>query len=201
MIFAFGIWLYSLLFLQMAMNANYHLNHQNLQPAQTVLVLGNRAYWKQKINPCLTGRVDHALELVKHQLAQEIVMSGGLDKEDHAIESAVMEYWARKQGFAGSVYQESKSQSTLENLIYSQKLLASIPSKSVIIVSEPYHLWRTKWLVSQIGFDQQFIVQYSAAESQCWQQWGYFFKGALREPFARIHNEWRFITSRLKIIS
>jgi uncharacterized SAM-binding protein YcdF (DUF218 family) len=190
---ALGVWLYCLLFLQMAMSTHYFLKPTTLKPADAILVLGNRAYFNKKPNPCLTGRVDQAIVLARQGLANTIVMSGGKDHEDNAIESAVMQDWAMQQGFTGSIIQESASQSTLENLKYSKVILQSIPAQSVIIVSEPYHLWRTQWLVHKSGFDQHFIVQYSAANSQCWQKWGFMFKGVFREPLARVNNEWRFI--------
>ena len=190
---ALGIWLYCLLYLQMTMSTHYFLKSTSLKPADAILVLGNRAYFNKKPNPCLTGRVDQGVILAHRGLANTIVMSGGKDHEDNTIESAVMFGWARQQGFTGSIIQESNSQSTLENLNYSRTILQSIPVQSVIIVSEPYHLWRTQWLVQKSGFDQHFNVQYSAANSQCWQKWGFMFKGVFREPLARINNEWRFI--------
>lgn len=192
---ALGIWLYCLLFLQMTMSTHYFLKQTNLKPADVIIVLGNRAYWNQKVNPCLSGRVDQGIFLAQQGLASTVLMSGGKDKEDNAIESAVMHDWARQQGFTGSIIQESTSQSTLENLNNSKTILHSLHAQSVIIVSEPYHLWRTQWLVHKSGFDQHFKVQYSPAKSQCWQKWGVLFKGALREPLARVNNEWRFLFS------
>ncbi|MNT59575.1 hypothetical protein D3C72_1970970 [compost metagenome] len=60
--------------------------------------------------------------------------------------------------------------------------------RSVIIVSEPYHLWRIERLVRASGFDQAFDVQYAAAPTSCWRRWGMLFKGALREPAAIVNN-------------
>lgn len=193
--FVFGVWLYCLLFLQMVMSTHYFLRQTALKPGNAILVLGNRAYWNKKVNPCLSGRVDQGIFLAQQGLADTVLMSGGKDQEDNAIESVVMHDWAIQQGFKGSIIQESASQSTLENLNNSKTILQSFRVQSVIIVSEPYHLWRTQWLVHKSGFNQQFNVQYSPANSQCWQKWGFMFKGALREPLARVNNEWRFLFS------
>ncbi len=192
---AFAVWIFSLLYLQMAMTTQYFLNQKKLKSADVILVLGNRAYWNQQVNPCLSGRVDQAIDLSKQGLAPTLIMSGGLDKEDQVIEAQVMHDWAKSNGFNGPIIQESLSQSTLENLIYSEKILQSQSVKSVIIVTEPYHLWRTQWLVEALDFHRRFKVQYSPAQSECWQKWGYFFKGALREPVAKIHNQGRFYFS------
>ena len=192
---AFTVWFYSLLYLQMAMTTQHFLNQKNLKSADAILVLGNRAYWNQQVNPCLSGRVDQAIDLSMQGLAPTLIMSGGLDKEDPIIEAQVMQDWARSKGFNGPIIQESRSQSTLENLIYSEKILQSQLIKSVIIVSEPYHLWRTQWLVETLDFHHRFKVQYSPAQSDCWKKWGYFFKGVFREPVARLHNQGRFYFS------
>jgi hypothetical protein len=60
--------------------------------------------------------------------------------------------------------------------------------RRVVIVSEPYHLWRIERLVKMSGFDQSFDVQYAAAPTSCWRALGPFSKGALREPAAIINN-------------
>ena len=84
--------------------------------------------------------------------------------------------------------QEAGSQSTRENLALSRAVLQAAGIHSVVIVTEPYHLWRAQRLARASGFDRQFDVQFAAAPSTCWQTWGMAFKGALREPFAIVNN-------------
>ena len=167
----------------------YHLlAHPPSQKADVALILGNRAYLHDAPNPCLTGRVDEGILLFSQGLVTQLAMSGGRDHEDNRIEAQVMEAYARSKGFKGNILLESRSSSTLENLKFSQVMLQAAGVKSVIIVSEPYHMWRIKQLVDagQLGLD--FNVSYAAAPSQCWLTWGMAFKGALREPLAIIHN-------------
>jgi hypothetical protein len=73
----------------------------------------------------------------------------------------------------------------------SRSILQAAGVKSVIIVTEPYHLWRAERLARAGGFDQFFDVQYAAASTSCWQRWGMVFKGALREPLAIVNNAGR----------
>ncbi len=71
----------------------------------------------------------------------------------------------------------------------SQPLLQAAGVRRVIVVSEPYHLWRTERLARATGFSRAFdSVQYAAAPTRCWEQWGMGFRGALREPLAIINN-------------
>lgn len=164
------------------------LAHPPARAADAALVLGNRAYWKGQPNPCLTGRVDTAVTLAKAGLVRQLALSGGVDKEDGRIEAEVMARHAALSGYAGPVLMEPVAASTRENLTMSRAVLQAAGVKSVIIVSEPYHLWRAERLARAAGFDRFFDVQYAAAPTTCWRRWGMFFKGALREPLAIVNN-------------
>jgi uncharacterized SAM-binding protein YcdF (DUF218 family) len=169
-----------------------HAERRLAQPpkdaADAALVLGNRAYLHGAPNPCLTGRVDTAVALAKAGQVPRIVMSGGVDTEDGRIEAEVMEAHARATGYAGPVLREPVSSSTRQNLAMSTLVLQAAGVKRVIVVSEPYHLWRIEKLAQASGFDTAFDVQYAAAPTSCWTRWGMLFKGALREPAAIINN-------------
>jgi len=156
--------------------------------ADVALVLGNRAYLDGKPNPCLTGRVDQGIVLARAGRAQTLVFSGGVDVEDGRIEAEVMRDHATAEGYTGPMVLESVSSSTRANLSLSRTVLEANGVRSVIIVSEPYHLWRIERLVRASGFDQAFDVQYAAAPTSCWRRWGMLFKGALREPAAIVNN-------------
>ena len=158
------------------------------QPADAALILGNRAYLRGKPNPCLTGRVDAGIALASAGRVKQLVLSGGVDKEDGRIEAEVMESHARAQGYGGPLLLEPASTSTRLNLSMSTPVLKAAGVRSVIVVSEPYHLWRVERLVRASGFDKDFDVQYAAASTSCWRRFGMVFKGALREPLAVVNN-------------
>ena len=149
-----------------------------------VLVLGNRAMLNGKPNPCLTGRVDKGLEVLWTLKGSDLLVSGGMDLEDRQFESQVMADHAVSAGFKGRVVQERQSTSTYENLQFSAPLLKTTGAKAVVIVTEPYHLWRTRRMVQSQGLDKQFEVHYAAAQTSCWQSWGMLYWGSLREPLA-----------------
>ncbi len=167
----------------------YHLARQPaLQKADAALILGYRTYLDGTANPCPTGRVDTGLLLAQQGLVSTLIMSGGRDEEGNSIEAEVMATYAKRQGYKGRILLESRSGSTKENLEFSAPILRTANIKSVIIVSEPYHLWRVEKLVAagHLGYD--FSIGYAVAPSQCWQNWGVLSKGALREPLAIMHN-------------
>ena len=185
---AAGVAVYGAIWLTVWRTAAERLAHPPQQPADAVLVLGNRAYLHGKPNPCLTGRVDTAVALARAGLVPQLVMSGGIDHEDRRIESEVMAVHARAVGYTGPLLRESQSNSTRENLAMSTAVLREAGVRRVIVVSEPYHLWRVERLARASGFASDFEVQYAAAPTSCWQRWGMRFRGALREPLAIVNN-------------
>ena len=182
-----GLLVYLCLYALIAHRA-YQLLGQGNSSSDAVLVLGSRAYLNGAPNPCLTGRVDKAVALAQSGLAPRIIVSGGVDSEDGRIEAEVMAAHARAQNYAGEVLLEQRSTSTIENLRYTEPLLQNIAAKKIIIVSEPYHAWRVERLVRANSAYDVFQVEYAAAPTYCWNQWGMVFKGALREPLAVVNN-------------
>lgn len=164
------------------------LDHPPARAADAALILGSRAYLRGKPNPCLTGRVDTGLALAQAGRVRQLVLSGGVDRRDQRIEAEVMAQHARAQGYTGALLLEPAATTTRLNLALSRPLMEAAGVRSVIVVSEPYHLWRAERLARASGFDGRFDVQYAAAPTRCWRRWGMLFRGALREPLAVVNN-------------
>lgn len=179
---------YIALLIIIGLHARQLLNHPVAVASDAALILGYRTYLHGAPNPCLAGRVDMGLTLAQQGVVSTLAMSGGRDSEDYRIEAEFMAAYAKEQGYRGALLIESKSASTKENLEFSAPRLKAAGINSVIIISEPYHLWRTKKLVQAGHFGRNFQVTYAGAESQCWSRWRMFSQGALREPLAVIHN-------------
>jgi uncharacterized SAM-binding protein YcdF (DUF218 family) len=147
-------------------------------------VLGAQAYYPAgRWNPCLVARVKRGVELVKSGFAARLVLSGGVDKEDGAVEAEVMQEIALSNGLKKEqLLLEPQSTSTAENLRFSKPLLSS---PRVLIVSDPFHLARAGALARKIGLEPTVI---GAPKSPCWSRFGMFSRFALREPIAMIEN-------------
>ena len=169
-------------------HARERIAHPPTGQADAALVLGNRAYLSGEINPCLTNRVDRGIELARSGQVRQLVVSGGKDTEDARIEAQVMEAYARQSGFTGILLKEAQSSSTRQNLAMSWPVLEAAGVKRVIVVSDPYHLWRIEQLARASGFDRAFDVQYAAASPTCGHAPFLFFKGVVREPLAIVNN-------------
>ena len=159
-----------------------------LTSSPTVVVLGNRAKIKGVPNICMTGRVDKAMELLSQYGGTTLLVSGGADPVEEIFESQVMANYAMSKGFSGNLIQDKESTTTHENLKFSNLLLRNAGAKTVVIVSEPHHLWRASLLARGQGFQQQFDLHFVAAKTECWNTQGMFSVGAVREPLALIKN-------------
>ncbi|GHA71997.1 hypothetical protein GCM10009007_11170 [Formosimonas limnophila] len=117
--------LYVGLWLTIMVHSYQALAQPPMNKADAALVLGNRAYLNGAPNPCLTGRVDAAVQLGSSGQVTQLVMSGGVDEEDGRVESQLMMQHARDIGYTGVVHEESASSSTLENLYFSAAVLCA----------------------------------------------------------------------------
>lgn len=179
---------YLVLFAVIGLHARKLISQPAAEKADAALILGNSTYVHGAPNPCLTGRVDKGLMLADKGVVATLAMTGGRDNENYRIEADLMAAYAKEKGYTGTILVETKSRSTKENLEFSAPLLKLANISSVIIVSEPYHLWRTEKLVNAGHLGQNLKVSYAAAPSQCWTSWGMLHQGALREPLAIMHN-------------
>jgi uncharacterized SAM-binding protein YcdF (DUF218 family) len=150
--------------------------------SDAILVLGARSYIEGSHNPCLKARVLHAVELYRDGYAQKIIFSGGDDKEDTVNEAETMQKIAISNGvLSNRIIMEKTATSTYENFSLSQKLLAENNVKSVIIVTEPFHMARASLVAKKLGYNYSVSP---AEKSPCWQPNKYFTKYFLKEPFA-----------------
>jgi uncharacterized SAM-binding protein YcdF (DUF218 family) len=159
-------------------------SHNTPQPAEAVIVLGAQAnYPAGRWNPCLVARVKRGVELVQAGYAPLLILSGGVDIEDGAIEAEVMQQIAIKFGIKKTQTRlEPKSTSTAENLLFSKELLRT---KRVLIVSDPFHLARAGAIARKLGLEPTLI---GATQSPCWSRNGMASRFALREPLAILEN-------------
>jgi uncharacterized SAM-binding protein YcdF (DUF218 family) len=152
------------------------------KPADAIVVLGARSYINGKYNPCLKARVDHAVSLYKDKYAPKILMTGGNDREDQVNEAETMRKIAVEQGVpAKAILLEKQASSTYENFIYSIPLLQAAGVRSVIIVTEPFHMARAAAVAEKAGLH---ATVSPATDSSCWQHGKYISRYFLKEPVA-----------------
>jgi uncharacterized SAM-binding protein YcdF (DUF218 family) len=154
--------------------------------SDAVIVLGARVNYNNYFNPCLVARVEHGAKLVKSGLAKFLIVSGGNDVEDGANEASAMREMALTAGISSEqIILEPKATSTFENLKFSQTILEQRQLKSVIVVTEPYHMPRAAMIARKLNLE---FSSSPAPESACWSRWKHFSRFFLREPIAVLEN-------------
>jgi uncharacterized SAM-binding protein YcdF (DUF218 family) len=159
---------------------------ENARVSDAVIVLGARVNYNNSLNPCLVARVEHGAKLVRDGLAKFLIVSGGVDIEDGASEAKAMREIALAAGISSEqIMLEPRATSTFENLEFSKAILEARKLKSVIVVTEPYHMPRAAMIARKLGLD---FSSSPAPESACWSRWKHVSRFFLREPFAVLEN-------------
>jgi uncharacterized SAM-binding protein YcdF (DUF218 family) len=123
------------------------------QPADAIVILGCRVGPGGIPSDSLRTRTLHAVELYRQGLAPAIICTGGLGThppEESRVEAAL----ALRRGVpATAIFREERSHSTLENARYAAEICRARGWKRVIVVSEPYHLYRSAACFRRVGLD------------------------------------------------
>jgi uncharacterized SAM-binding protein YcdF (DUF218 family) len=121
------------------------------QPASAIVVLG-AAQYVGRPSPVLRSRLDHAIDLWRRGLAPRMIFTGGSGDRDTTSEAAVGQRYAISHGVpANAILIENTGRSTAQSLQRVATLMSAEPSKSVILVSDPFHMLRLSILARRFG--------------------------------------------------
>lgn len=131
----------------------YRMGHQTLPKdahADAAVVLGAAA-WDKRPSPVFRERINHAIALYQSHRVDKIIFTGGTPKKGFMTEAEVGRRYAIKQGVpARHILFENTSRNTYENLLNVKPLLHSNGIRSVIIVSDHYHLARAQAIAKNL---------------------------------------------------
>ena len=128
------------------MISNIYINSksQDRKSVDAIVVLG-ASQWNGRPSPALKARLDHALELYKANVANYIILTGGIAKGDTISESRVGKNYLNKRGIANSkIIIEEDGKTTKESLKKVSEIKKKYDFKSILFVSHGYHLYRIK---------------------------------------------------------
>lgn len=124
----------------------------------TVVVLGCRAYGSRP-SIMLASRLDAAYEyLTKHPDAICIV-SGGQGPDESMPEAECMYLYLTEKGIAPErIYQENRSTSTRENLLFSQEIIEAVGlNPEIAIVTNEYHEYRAGMVADALEMEHSAV--------------------------------------------
>lgn len=126
----------------------------NAQPADCLLVLGNTVNADGTLSPRLRGRLDKALDLYRARVSPTIFVSGGLGKEGHYEGTAMRQYLVAHGVPAAAILVDNAgntTQATARNFAATAQVRHF---SSVVVVSQFFHISRTKLLLRQQHFSR-----------------------------------------------
>ena len=125
--------------------------HVQPQPADVLIIPGARL-WGSQPSALLQARLDKAVELYQAGYAAGIIVSGARGPDEVDSEAAVMRNYLLARGIPPeAVYPEDQSRNTIENLIYSQKVMEQQGWHSALVVTNPFHIYRCLVIAKEIG--------------------------------------------------
>jgi uncharacterized SAM-binding protein YcdF (DUF218 family) len=137
------------------------------RPADVILVLGCSIYGGSPGDPstCIQARADHAAAVYRRGLAPYVIASGG-GAPGEATEAEALTGVLTAGGVpASAVLAEDESHDTIQNILNSERIMRAHGWRTVILVTEPYHIKRAGLIARDAGL----IVYLSpAVESRIW---------------------------------
>ena len=111
-------------------------------PFDMIVILGAAVWPNEQPSPSLKRRACHAAKLYKANKAPIIIGSGGTGKYAPS-EAEMIKRICLTQGVqADAIILEDKSKTTLENVSFSSQILKAKGAKSILVVTDKYHLPR-----------------------------------------------------------
>lgn len=121
-------------------------------PADAIIVLGAQVHRNGRPSAALRGRVQRAVALYHAGLAPQLVVTGGVG-EAGVSEASVMQALAIAGGVPESaIVIEPRATRTLESARAVGVIGRQAGWRSVIVVSDPFHLWRSALMFVAEGF-------------------------------------------------
>ena len=123
------------------------------RPVDALVVMG-AAQYDGTPSPQLQSRLDHVIELWQAGYASTIVVTGGKQPLDRFTEAEASAAYLIERGVPESVIvRENTSRNTYDSLVGVRRLLAERGFGSALLVSEPYHMLRTKLIAEELGLE------------------------------------------------
>jgi len=119
--------------------------------ADVILVLGAAEY-RGRPSQVLRARLDHALDLYRRKLAPLILTTGGAGGDPIFTEGGVGRSYLIGHGVpAEAIIVETEGETTVESTAMAGEIMRRMGLRSVIVVSDGYHIYRVKRMLQFRG--------------------------------------------------
>ena len=119
--------------------------------ADVILVAGAAEYHGRP-SPVLKARLDHALDLYRRGFAPRLLTTGGAGGDPVFTEAGVGRSYLISLGVPSeAIIVEPEGESTVHSITAAGEILERMGLKSVVVVSEGYHIYRVKRMLEFRG--------------------------------------------------
>jgi uncharacterized SAM-binding protein YcdF (DUF218 family) len=123
------------------------------RPADAIVVLG-AAQYNGRPSPVFRARLDHALQLYREGLAPRLVVTGGVGRRDTMSEATVArQYLLNRKVPPQAIVSQPQGRSTEESMTAVAKWLQASHLRRVILVSDPFHMFRLRLEARRTGLE------------------------------------------------
>jgi len=127
--------------------------------ADVIIVLGN-TFKNKKTIESMKLRTEKAAQLYKKGRVKKVIFSGGFKTRKDLSEAKFMADIAVKKGIPKkSIILEEKSNTTIGNAYYCNKIMKNKRFKSAIIITSPDHMRRAKYIFSNVLKNKKFVFE------------------------------------------
>jgi vancomycin permeability regulator SanA len=123
------------------------------QKADCILILGNKVNEDGTLSDRLQSRVDKGFELYTKKLAPKIIVSGGLGKEGYYEAREMRKSLLKKGVDSSAIIMDDKGLTTYETMQNFLPIAKENNFNSVIIVSQFYHLQRSRAMLHSLKIE------------------------------------------------
>jgi uncharacterized SAM-binding protein YcdF (DUF218 family) len=118
------------------------------------LVVMGAAQYDGRPSLQLQARLDHVVDLWAQGVTDTVVVTGGNQPGDRFTEADVSAEYLIERGVPdAAIVRETVGRSTYESMEGVAELLAPLGKRSVLIVSDPFHLLRSKLSAEELGLE------------------------------------------------
>jgi uncharacterized SAM-binding protein YcdF (DUF218 family) len=180
-------WLLSLLMLagwMLSLVGVYVWGHRDTaRPVAAIVVMG-AAQYAGRPSPVFRARIDHGIDLWRRGLAPLLIFTGGPGDRDTTSEAAVAERYAIDHGVTPrAIMIENAGRSTAESLQHVAALMDAEPSRTVVLVSDPFHMLRLTILARRYGLTAYASPTRTSPISTSWREsWKYALGESIKVP-------------------
>lgn len=152
-------------------------------PADAIVVLG-AAQYDGRPSPVLKGRLDHAVDLYHANVADRMILTGGVGVGDTVSEAEVGRRYVIKQGVdSAAILIERGGLSSAASMRAVSDVMGANELRSAILVSDAFHMLRLRLLAARMGIRAHSSpTRLSPIDEGSPEEWRYILREALILP-------------------